>query len=85
MIGKLDRYNTVIVHVLNTSRRASRKYGISDKTLYFLNQIDPSAKLIVNVAGIPYALSRFSTLQHVDALILSHKDDPPAVGDGCGA
>lgn len=76
LMRKLDRYNTVIVNVLNTNRRASRKYGISDKTLYFLNQIDPSARLIVNVAGIPYALSRFATLQHLDALILSHKDDP---------
>jgi len=76
LLLRLDRYNTVIVSILNTSRRASRKYGISDKTLYFLHQIDPSVKLIVNVAGVPYSLKRFSSLEHLDALILSHKDDP---------
>ena len=76
MIRKLGAYNTVIVNVLNTSSRSSRKYGISDKTIYFLKQIDPSIKLIVNVAGVPYSLQRFSPIEHIDALILSHKDDP---------
>jgi len=76
LLLKLDRYNTLIVNILNTSSRASRKYGISDKTLYFLHQIDPSVKLIVNVAGVPYSLRRFSSLAHLDALILSHKDAP---------
>jgi len=72
---KLSSYNTVIVNILNTSSRSSRNYGISEATLRFLEQIDPSIKLIVNVAGVPYALSRFSELDHLDALILSHKDD----------
>ena len=75
VISKLEAYNTVIVNVLNTSRRASQKYGISDKTIYFLKHTDPSIKLIVNVAGVPYALSRFSSIDHLDALLLSHRDD----------
>ncbi|MCK4881138.1 MAG: serine hydrolase, partial [Bacteroidales bacterium] len=62
-------------NVLNTSSRALRKYGISDETLLFLEQIDPSVKLILNVAGIPYALGRCSGLDHLDAVILSHRDD----------
>lgn len=74
LIQGLDRYNTLIVNVLNTNRMASRKYGISDKTLYFLNQIDSASRLIVNVAGTPYALRRFSSIKHLDALILSHDD-----------
>jgi len=73
---KISVYNTLIVNVLNTSSRASRNYGISSETLSFLDGLDPAAKLIVNVAGTPYALSRFSGMDHLDALILSHKDDP---------
>ncbi len=72
---ELSAYNTLIVNVLNTSSRASRNFGISDETLIFLQELDPASKLIVNVAGVPYALSRFSGLDHMDALILSHKDD----------
>lgn len=72
---KLAEYNTVIVNILNTSSSASRNFGISYQTIRFLEQFDPLVKLIVNVAGVPYALSRFSTIDHLDALILSHKDD----------
>ncbi|MEA3461029.1 MAG: glycoside hydrolase family 3 N-terminal domain-containing protein, partial [Bacteroidota bacterium] len=75
LIRKLGNYNTVIVNILNTSRRASRKYGISDKAVYFLKHIDPSIKLIVNVAGVPYSLQRLASIEHLDALVLSHKDD----------
>jgi len=72
---QLSAYNTLIVSILNTSSRASRNYGISDETLIFLQELDPNSKLIVNVAGVPYALSRFSGVDHMDALVLSHKDD----------
>ena len=75
MIRKLSAYNTIIVSVLNTSSRASQNYGITNETLLFLQDLEPSVKLIVNVAGVPYALSRFSGLDHLEALVLSHKDD----------
>ena len=71
----LSAYNTVIVNVLNTSTRASRLYGISDGIIEFLAQLDPSIRLIVNVAGVPYSLSRFAEVENLDALILSHEDD----------
>jgi len=72
---RLSAYNTLIVNILNTSSRASGNYGISKETRLFLQELDPAARLIVNVAGVPYALSQFSGLDHIDALILSHKDD----------
>jgi len=72
---QLSAYNTLIVNILNTSSRASQNYGISNETRLFLQELDPTARLIVNVAGVPYALSQFSGLDHIDALILSHKDD----------
>ena len=75
LIYKLADYNTVIVNILNTSSRASRGFEISEQTLLFLAGIDPSVSLIVNVSGVPYALKRFSGLEHIDALILSHRDD----------
>ena len=76
LLVKLKKYNTVIVNVLNTSSRASRGYGISDGTVSFIEQLDTTANLILNVAGYPYALSRFSSLDHMDAIILSYDDDP---------
>ena len=76
LLLKLKKYNTVIINVYGTSSRSSRKYGISDSTLDFIDQLDPTLSLILNVAGVPYSLSRFPGFRNLDAVILSHSDDP---------
>ena len=75
VLSGLERYNTVIVHILNTSTRASLGYGISDETVRFVEKLDPSSTVILNVAGLPYTLTRFTDLSHVDAVIISHDED----------
>jgi len=75
LLEKLKKYNTLIINVLNTSTRVSRGYGISEGTISFIEQLDTTATLILNVAGTPYALTRFSNLDHLDAIILSYDDD----------
>jgi len=76
LVLKLKKFNTVIVNVYATSTRASKGYGISDATLDFIQQLDPTSTLILNVAGTPYSLSRFPDFRHLDAVILSFSDDP---------
>ena len=74
--GELNRYNTIVVNIWDTSTRASRGYGISDETLRLIGRLDTTAALILNVAGIPYALNRFPRLDHLDAILLSWDDEP---------
>jgi beta-N-acetylhexosaminidase len=76
LMATLSKYNTVIINVLNTSSYASRRYGITDGTVHFIQQMDPVKKMILNIAGYPYALSRFDGLDNIDAIILSYSDDP---------
>jgi CubicO group peptidase (beta-lactamase class C family) len=76
LLEKLGRYNTIIIHLLNTSSFASRGYGISEETIRFIENLDPGADLILNVAGYPYALTRFDNLEHVDAILCSYDDEP---------
>jgi len=76
LLLKLRSFNTIIVNVLNTNSRASRGYGISDETLSFLEELDSTATLVLNVAGMPYSLGRFTKLEAFDAVILSYRDDP---------
>ena len=76
LLSELEKYNTIIVNVLSTSSYASRRYGITDETITFIEQLDPESKLVVNLAGTPYTLGRFSRLDHLDAIILSYDDDP---------
>ena len=75
LIRKLADYNTVIVNVLNTSSRASQNYGITYATVHFLELMNPASRIILNVAGVPYALGRFSGIDGLDAVILSQQDD----------
>lgn len=76
VIRKLNRYNTIVVNVWNTSTRASRGYGISNETIRLVERLDTTAALVLNVAGVPYALSRFPRLDHLDAIMVSYEDDP---------
>lgn len=76
LLTHLRDFNTVIIHILNTSPYASRRYGITDETVDFIDRLDSTANLILNVAGNPYCLKRFSRLDHVDAIIISWDDDP---------
>ncbi len=76
VLSALGEYQTVIVNVLNTSSFASRGFGITDETVDFIEQLEASGDLILNLAGIPYALSRFPELDHVDAIIVSYSDQP---------
>jgi beta-N-acetylhexosaminidase len=76
LLLKLKKYNTLIININGTSSRSSRKYGITDTTQDFLARLDPTSSLILNVAGVPYSLSRFPGFKNFDAVILSYSDDP---------
>lgn len=76
VVRELNRYNTIVVNVWNTSTRASRGYGISDETIRLVDRLDTTASLILNVAGVPYALTRFPRLDQMDAILLTYEDDP---------
>jgi beta-N-acetylhexosaminidase len=76
LLAALQNYNTIIVSILNTSSFASRRYGITNGTVRFIEQLDRGERLILNIAGYPYALGRFPKLDHADAIILSCSDAP---------
>ncbi|MCK4751243.1 MAG: serine hydrolase, partial [Bacteroidales bacterium] len=76
LLSELGSYNTMIIHLLNTSSFVSRNYGITGETIEFIEQLDTTANLILHVAGYPYVLSRFSNLEHVDAILFSYDENP---------
>jgi CubicO group peptidase (beta-lactamase class C family) len=80
LLSELVKYNTIIVSVLNTSSYASRNFGITDETVRFIEALDPRQRVILNVAGIPYTLERFRSLDNIKAIVLSYSDDPIAQG-----
>ncbi len=75
LAGILKSYNTLIINVMGISTRASADYGITAGTVRFVERLDPTSLTILNVAGYPFALERFSNLDHLDVLLLSYNDD----------
>jgi beta-N-acetylhexosaminidase len=76
VLSALEEYHTIIVNVMSTSSFASKGFGIADETIDFIEHLETGGDLILNVAGIPYALGRFPDLDHVDAIIVSYSDLP---------
>jgi len=74
LLKRLESYNLLVVHVLNTSSFASRNFGITSECIDFVSRLPRDARLVLNLAGYPYALGRFPDLDHVDALVLSYSD-----------
>jgi beta-glucosidase-like glycosyl hydrolase/CubicO group peptidase (beta-lactamase class C family) len=74
-VKTLNNYNLVIIAIEKTSNYASRKYGISDEAIDLISKVnDLPSKLIIDIFGNPYALSRFDGHQIPDALVVSYED-----------
>ncbi|RPI41249.1 MAG: hypothetical protein EHM46_06670, partial [Bacteroidetes bacterium] len=76
LLSRLERYNTIIIHLLGTSRRASREYGVGEGTVRLLERVAPGATVILHMAGYPDAFARFGDLDQTDALVISYLDHP---------
>jgi len=76
LANTLETYNTIVVNLLNTNSYASRNFGITEQAVDFIQRLNSSESVILNLAGYPYAAGRFADLDRVDALILSYEDDP---------
>jgi len=69
----LSEYNVLIISIHNTSNYKSKKWGIGDNIVTFIEEISREKRVILDIFGIPYAISRFSDLANVESLIISYQ------------
>jgi beta-N-acetylhexosaminidase len=74
--AKLSQYNTLIVSLQETSAWPGRKYGITEKSMNFLRDLNFSGNTILAVFGNPYSLSFFDNFDAFDAVLVSYEDNP---------
>ncbi len=72
---KLNEYNLLIISIHNTNIRVSKNYGISRKTIEFIDSLADKYNVILNVPANPYALSGFKDLNNIKGLIVSYEDN----------
>jgi beta-glucosidase-like glycosyl hydrolase/CubicO group peptidase (beta-lactamase class C family) len=74
MFKKLKNYNLIIASFVNTDMRYSRKFGVSDRSIIFTEQLADSVSTILDIFASPYILERFTTTSKFKAIICSYED-----------
>lgn len=73
LLTKLEKHEVVIVGIHGTSLWASKNFGISDKTIRFVNELQAKHdNVIVSVFAPPYSLKKFN---NSSTLICGYEDN----------
>jgi beta-glucosidase-like glycosyl hydrolase/CubicO group peptidase (beta-lactamase class C family) len=74
LLKKLEVYDIVIVSIHNTNRLAAKKFGISDNTVQFVDELATRTKVILDIFANPYSLGFFKNADKIAAIIVSYND-----------
>ncbi|MFA4850927.1 MAG: glycoside hydrolase family 3 N-terminal domain-containing protein [Bacteroidales bacterium] len=72
----LKNYSYVIVGIHNTTNLANLNFGITRRTIDFIDSLKKQNKIILDIFANPYALSMFKNTGNIDALIISYQNNP---------
>lgn len=70
----LKKYNLVIAGLLNTDMRVTKKYGVNEVEIDFLQRLADSSNVILDIFASPYVLNRFVPTNKYKAIIMSYED-----------
>ncbi|MDD4395479.1 MAG: glycoside hydrolase family 3 N-terminal domain-containing protein [Bacteroidales bacterium] len=73
LIDSMNRYDTIIVAVLETNQFIKYNYGVYTETIDFLNMIPEDKKIVFALFGNPYALSSFKNLNQFSSVIVGYQ------------
>jgi beta-glucosidase-like glycosyl hydrolase/CubicO group peptidase (beta-lactamase class C family) len=74
LFTKLSQYNTLIISMQETSAWPGRRYGITENTKRFINDLNFSGNVILVFFGNPYGLALFENLIRINAVVVSYED-----------
>jgi beta-N-acetylhexosaminidase len=72
---KFSNYNTLIISIQNTTQWPGSKYGITESTIKFLNELDFKGNVVLTIFGNAYSLSQFDNFDKFNAIVLSYEDN----------
>jgi len=75
LLSELSDYNLVIVGIHNTSIFPSRKFGITQKSIGFINSLKHQNKIILDIFASAYSLAYFEDTENIEAIIVSYQDN----------
>ncbi len=79
MVDRLQNYDVVLVCISNTSNSASKNYRIYQSSIDFANLMAQKTKVVIDIQGNPYSMSRFTEGSAAAAVIVSYQDNNAAL------
>ncbi len=76
VLESLEKYNLVVVAVVNTNISAAKRYGISESDVQFIDHVARSKPVVLDLFSSPYALGFFSGTADFKAIVISYQDKP---------
>lgn len=74
LIKKLSDYDVIIISIHNTNRSPASKFGISQSTINFIDDLAGKTNIILNVFANPYSLDYFKNADKIQSVIVSYND-----------
>lgn len=74
LVKQLDSFNLVIVGIHNTNENPNKNFGITQDAMSLAASIKNHKKIILDIFGNPYSLSKFKGVENMDAVIISYED-----------
>jgi beta-N-acetylhexosaminidase len=72
---KLAKYDLVIIGLHGLNNSPSKNFGVQTQTINLINEISKQNKVILDVFGNPYSVSKIQNLEKVQGLIVSYQDN----------
>ncbi len=72
---QLSSYNLVITLLLNTDMRVTRRYGVTDQQINYLELIAFNHPTILCLFGSPYILNNLQGIRKMRAILLAYEDN----------
>lgn len=73
--NKISKHNTLIISIQETSLSPMARYGITENTIKFINDLKFPGKIILVIFGNPYLLDYFDELNNIDGIIVAYNDE----------
>ncbi|RNC87319.1 MAG: beta-N-acetylglucosaminidase [Winogradskyella sp.] len=74
LLEKLKNYNTVVIGCHKSNANPWKSYKFSTKELTWLYEIARTNTVILDVFARPYALMDFSTIENIEAIVMSYQN-----------
>lgn len=71
----LGNYNLIVLNVYQMNQNSYQNYGLSKVVDQLCQSIDNKSKIILNIFGSPYSLSKFKSISKVDGVLIAYEDE----------